>query len=237
MSENVTPVILTAKELSIRFGDQVILDKASLSVHEGNRIGLVGRNGSGKSTFLKIISGMIIPDSGEVAKKKNLVIGFLSQEFTLDQSKNVYDNILAGAKNELELIAEYDQTPFDSPKKHHLEETILRKDSWNLEKRINILINSLNAPGGIRYINVLSGGEKRRVALCRALISKPELHLDWSSAPTLTTEDARLKLRLISCRDRCCIKIGASALRYSRVTNMTMNIQLDGHYYSATQMP
>ncbi|MGA7719959.1 MAG: ABC-F family ATP-binding cassette domain-containing protein [Ignavibacteriaceae bacterium] len=189
MSENVTTVILTAKELCVQFGDQVILDKASLSVHEGNRIGLVGRNGSGKSTFLKIISGLMAPDSGEVSKKKNLVIGFLSQEFSLEESKNVYDNILAGAKSELDLIKEYEQTPFDSPKKHHLEETILRKDSWNLEKRISILINSLDAPEGSRYVDVLSGGEKRRVALCRALIAKPDLlildeptnHLDTKS--------------------------------------------------------
>ncbi len=97
MSENVTPVILTALELEVHFGEQVILDKASLSVHEGDRIGLVGRNGAGKSTFLKIISGLMPPDSGEVAKKKDLVVSFLPQEFTLDESKNVYENILSGA--------------------------------------------------------------------------------------------------------------------------------------------
>ena len=79
--------------------------------------------------------------------------------------------------------------PFDSPKKHHLEETILRMDSWNLEKRINMLADSLNAPQLQRTIPGLSGGEKRRVALCRALISRPDLlildeptnHLDTKS--------------------------------------------------------
>src|SRR5664280_14686 len=96
--DKVTPVILTAKELEVHFGEQIILDKASLSVHEDDRIGLVGRNGAGKSTFLKIISGIIPPDSGEVAKKKDLVIGFLSQEFTLDESRTVYENILTGAE-------------------------------------------------------------------------------------------------------------------------------------------
>ncbi len=189
MPENVAPVILTALELEVHFGEQVVLDKASLSIHEGDRIGLVGRNGAGKSTFLKIISGLMPSDSGEVAKKKNLVTGFLSQEFTLDESKNVYDNIASGAVNELDLIKEYEQTPFDSPKKHILEETILRMDSWNLEKRINILVQSLNAPNIERDISSLSGGEKRRVALCRALISKPDLlildeptnHLDTNS--------------------------------------------------------
>ncbi|HSL88012.1 MAG TPA: ABC-F family ATP-binding cassette domain-containing protein [Ignavibacteriaceae bacterium] len=189
MAVNVTPVILTALELEIHFGEQIILDKASLSVHEGDRIGLVGRNGAGKSTFLKIISGLIQADSGEVAKKKNLVTGFLSQEFSLNESSTVYENILDGAEAETNLIKEYENTPFDAPNKHHLEETILRMDSWNLEKRINILIRSLNAPDGNRKISALSGGEKRRVALCRALISKPDLlildeptnHLDTKS--------------------------------------------------------
>ncbi|MBS4035252.1 MAG: ABC-F family ATP-binding cassette domain-containing protein [Ignavibacterium sp.] len=189
MANSVAPVTLTALELEIHFGEQIILDKASLSVHEGDRIGLVGKNGAGKSTFLKIICGLIPPDAGEVAKRKNLVTGFLSQEFTLNESSNVYNNILDGAELETNLIKEYEITPFDAPNKHHLEEMVLRMDSWNLEKRINILIRSLNTPDGTRKISTLSGGEKRRVALCRALISKPDLlildeptnHLDTKS--------------------------------------------------------
>jgi ATPase subunit of ABC transporter with duplicated ATPase domains len=189
MAENVTPVILTALDLEVHFGEQIVLDKASLTVHEYDHIGLVGRNGAGKSTFLKITSGLLLPDAGEVAKRKDLVTGFLSQEFTLDESKNVYENILTGAADELNLIREYEQTPFDSPKKLQLEEAILRKDSWNLEKRINMLVHSLSAPDIKRNILSLSGGEKRRIALCRALISKPDLlildeptnHLDTAS--------------------------------------------------------
>lgn len=189
MKNNVNPVILTAMELEVRFGEQVILDKASLSIHEGDRIGLVGRNGAGKSTFLKVISGTLSPDSGEVAKKKNLVTGMLSQEFTLDETKNVYENILDGASKIVALLKEYEELPHDSTQRHLLEEKILQIDGWNLERKIDLLIKSLNAPGAEREIASLSGGEKRRVALCRALISQPDLlildeptnHLDTDS--------------------------------------------------------
>ncbi|MCK9210557.1 MAG: ATP-binding cassette domain-containing protein [Ignavibacteriaceae bacterium] len=189
MKTNVTPVILTAMELEVRFGEQVILDKASLSVHEGDRIGLVGRNGAGKSTFLKVISGILNPDSGEVAKKKNLVTGMLSQEFTLDETKNVHENILDGAIKIVALLKEYEELSHDSTKRHLLEEKILQIDGWNLERKIDLLIKSLSAPAAEREIVTLSGGEKRRVALCRALISQPDLlildeptnHLDTDS--------------------------------------------------------
>ena len=187
--EKVSPVILTAKELEVHYGEQIILDKASLSVHEGDRIGLVGRNGAGKSTFLKIISGILPPDSGDVAKRKDLVISFLSQEFTLMEGKTVYENVLDGAKDTLSLLKVYEMLSFDHPQKHILEEKILHAEGWELERKIEILLSSLHAPSVDRIVGTLSGGEKRRTALCRALISHPDLlildeptnHLDTNS--------------------------------------------------------
>jgi ATP-binding cassette subfamily F protein uup len=230
-TENITPVILTAKELSVQFGEQIVLDKASLSVHEGNRIGLVGRNGSGKSTFLKIISSLIPPDSGEVAKKKNLVIGFLSQEFTLDETKTVYENILSGAASELDMIKEYEQMPYDSPKKHHLEETILRKDSWNLEKRINILIDSLDAPAGSRYVDVLSGGEKRRVALCRALIANPDLLILDEPTNHLDTKSIEWLENFLAGYKGTCIFVTHDRYFLDRIANRIVELS-SGTFYS-----
>ena len=231
MAINITPVILSALELEVHFGEQVILDKASLSVHDGDRIGLVGRNGAGKSTFLKIISGLLPADSGEVARKKDLVVGFLSQEFTLDEYKNVYENILDGAALEINLINEYEKTPFDAAQKHHLEEKILRLDSWNLEKRINILIDSLDAPASDRDIKTLSGGEKRRVALCRALISKPDLLILDEPTNHLDTKSIEWLEDFLAQYNGTCIFVTHDRYFLDRIANRIVELS-SGTFYS-----
>ena len=231
MQDNVTPVILTALELEVHFGEQIILDKASLSVHEGDRIGLVGKNGAGKSTFLKIISGLMPPDSGEVAKKKNLVTGFLRQEFSLDKSLNVYENILAGALAETNLIKEYESTPFDAPNKHHLEVIILQMDSWNLDKRINSLIQALNAPDASRNITTLSGGEKRRVALCQALISKPDLLILDEPTNHLDTKSIEWLENFLAGYNGTCIFVTHDRYFLDRIANRIVELA-SGTFYS-----
>lgn len=189
MSTQITPVVLAAKELFVEYGEHKILDSATLSIHEGDRIGLVGRNGAGKSTFLKIISGAMEPDSGEVTKRRGLSISYLTQDFTLDVRKTVYENILDGAKELQLLLQRYHELPADDPNRGKLEEEILHKDGWNIERKIDALIKELKAPDRNREVPSLSGGEKRRTALCQALISEPDLlildeptnHLDTDS--------------------------------------------------------
>jgi len=231
MYSNISPVILSALELEVHFGEQIILNKISLSVQEGDRIGLVGRNGAGKSTFLKIISDLMPQDSGEVAKKKGLVVGFLSQEFTLDDYKNVYENILDGASLELNLINEYESTPFDASQKHYLEEKILRLDSWNLDKRINMLINSLDAPNTDRDIRTLSGGEKRRVALCRALISKPDLLILDEPTNHLDTKSIEWLEDFLAQYNGTCIFVTHDRYFLDRIANRIVELS-SGRFYS-----
>jgi ATP-binding cassette subfamily F protein uup len=185
---SLTP-IASASELVVRYGTQTVLDRATLTIHEGERIGLVGRNGTGKSTFLRIAAGELEPDSGLFTRQRDQVTGYLPQQFELDASASVHDNILAGARHILGLIDEYEAAPAESSRSAELLDRINHFDGWNLESRARSLINHLHAPDAERLVGTLSGGERRRVALCRALLARPDFlildeptnHLDTGS--------------------------------------------------------
>jgi ABC transport system ATP-binding/permease protein len=169
--------VISAKELTVRYGPQTVLDEASLNIDEGERLGLVGRNGSGKSTFLQILAGQELPDTGEVVRRRELIVGYMPQQFQLEENASVHANIVAGAHTTLELIDRYERTPADSQESARLLERIEHLGGWTLEHRIKSLVEHLHAPPLERTVGDLSGGEKRRVALCRALVSQPDLLL------------------------------------------------------------
>jgi ATP-binding cassette subfamily F protein uup len=189
MTKTISPVILAAQNLGVRYGPQTVLMNATLNIHQADRIGLIGNNGSGKSTLLKIIAGDMQPDSGSISRRRDIVIGYLTQNFQLDPMKNVYENIVEGAHDVIDILREYESLPPTSEKRHVLEEQILHRDGWNLENRIETAMHSLNVPDKQRAIDTLSGGEKRRVALCKSIISRPDFlildeptnHLDTQS--------------------------------------------------------
>ena len=224
MDNNINPVILTAMDLNVHFGDNVILNNTSLSVHEGDRIGLVGRNGAGKSTFLKIIAGLLQPDNGSVAKKKELVVGLLTQEFTLDETKNVYENVLVGAEQIIKLIDEYESLTYDSPRRDLLEHQIATLGGWNLERNINQLLQSLNAPEGDRDITKLSGGEKRRVALCRSIVAQPDLLILDEPTNHLDTESIEWIENYLSTYKGTCIFVTHDRYFLDRIANRIVEL-------------
>ena len=168
------PTILSASEITVRYNDRVILDATTLGIQEGERLGLVGRNGAGKTTFLRILAGLQQPDSGEVARQRDLVVSYLPQDFMLDPAKNVIENIRAGAQPVLDLIAEFEALPHDSKRYSDLEHHIQVLEGWTLDQRIEVAMAHLNCPGADRRIDTLSGGEKRRVAMARAIVSSPD---------------------------------------------------------------
>src|SRR2546423_2758042 len=107
MAETSASVIASANNLSVKYGTQVVLDGATIAFREGEHIGLVGRNGSGKSTFLQIAAGVAPADSGEFTRRRDLVTGYMPQLFRLDHATTGHANILSGAQRILGLVAQY----------------------------------------------------------------------------------------------------------------------------------
>jgi sulfate-transporting ATPase len=186
-------------------GKQVLKD-ISLSFFEGAKIGVVGLNGSGKSSFLRIVAGLDKEYNGDVNFRPNLTVGYLEQEPKLDPKKTVKENVMEGCKEAATLLAEFeavsaklgeDITPEEMEalidKQASLQDKIDAIGAWELDRTLEIAMDALRCPPADAPVEKLSGGEKRRVALCRLLLEKPELllldeptnHLDAESVAWL----------------------------------------------------
>jgi ABC transport system ATP-binding/permease protein len=174
--------LLRFDEVSLEFGDLKILTGAEFSIDAGERVCLIGRNGAGKSTTLKLITGELEPDRGEIVRSQNLVISQLSQ--TLPEAMNlpVRDVVRSGLGQIEALLAEYQRrSRLDLDREGMLELEALHAridahEGWHIEQRVDTVITDLNLPVD-KKMNELSGGWRRRVALAKALVQKPDLLL------------------------------------------------------------
>jgi ATP-binding cassette ChvD family protein len=185
-------------------GDKVILDDVTMSFYPGAKIGVVGPNGAGKSTILKIMAGLDQPSNGEARLSPGYSVGILLQEPPLNEDKDVRGNVEEGLgqiKTDLDrfnAISEEMAQPdadFDSlmAEMGTLQEKIDAADAWDLDSQLEQAMDALRCPPGDADVTVLSGGERRRVALCKLLLSKPDLllldeptnHLDAESVQWL----------------------------------------------------
>jgi ATP-binding cassette subfamily F protein uup len=171
------PALLTANDLALAYGHQRLLHSVTLSVAPGEKIGLVGRNGCGKTSLLRILAGHQSADAGDVARRRGLRIGYLPQEFELDGQRTVRENIQAGAADLMDWLHRYQSGNSTDAEMAILLNRIETVDGWNLQARITALASALAAPPLDALVGPLSGGEKRRVALCRALAAQPDLLL------------------------------------------------------------
>jgi ATP-binding cassette ChvD family protein len=163
-------------------GGKKLFDNINLSFLPNAKIGIVGINGSGKSTFLKILSEIDQEFGGEIIKAEGIKIGYLSQEPELDNSKNVIENVSVGAQEKIDLLKKYNDLSMNysediADELAKLQEEIEAKDLWDLDSKINQAMEALRCPDSEKDIDSLSGGEKRRIAICKLLLEEPDLLL------------------------------------------------------------
>ncbi|OJX81578.1 energy-dependent translational throttle protein EttA [Leifsonia sp. 71-9] len=169
-------------------GDKVILDDVTMAFLPGAKIGVVGPNGAGKSTILKIMAGLDTPSNGDAKLTPGYSVGILMQEPLLDESKTVLENVQEGVGdikgkvdrfNEISGLLADPDADFDTllAEMGTLQEQIDAADAWDLDSQLEQAMDALRCPPGDWPVNTLSGGEKRRVALCKLLLQKPDLLL------------------------------------------------------------
>ena len=174
--------------VSRKHGTKQVLKDINLSYFYGAKIGVIGLNGSGKSSLLKILAGVDTEFTGETMVSPGFTIGYLEQEPQLQAGKTVKEIVAEGAKELTDLLAEFDKVSeaFGEPdadydklgvKQAELQEKIEALDGWNLDSRLELAMEALRCPAGDEVVDHLSGGERRRVALCRLLLQKPDILL------------------------------------------------------------
>jgi ATP-binding cassette ChvD family protein len=194
--------IYTMRKARKAHGDKVILDDVTLAMYPGAKIGVVGPNGAGKSTVLKIMAGLDQPSNGDAILTPGYSVGILEQEPQLDESKDVLGNVQEGmgaikAKvdrfNEIAELMATDYSDELMTEMGKLQEEIDHADAWDLDSQLEQAMDALRCPPPDADVSVLSGGERRRVALCKLLLSQPDLllldeptnHLDAESVQWL----------------------------------------------------
>ncbi|SLM18655.1 fused putative transporter subunits of ABC superfamily: ATP-binding components [uncultured spirochete] len=181
-------IIYSMYRLSKRYGTKQVLKDISLSYFYGAKIGVIGLNGSGKSSLLKIMAGLDTEFSGEVACAPGYTIGFLPQEPHLEPGKTVREVVAEGVQEVMDLHAEFERVneAFGDPdadfdalavKQAEIQEKMDALEAWDIDARLDFSMDVLRCPPADQVVDTLSGGERRRVALCRLLLQKPDILL------------------------------------------------------------
>jgi ATP-binding cassette ChvD family protein len=198
----VAEFIYTMKKVRKAHGDKVVLDDVTLNFLPGAKIGVVGPNGAGKSSVLKIMAGLDQPNNGEAFAAPGASVGILQQEPPLNEEKTVLGNVQEGAGDVATKLARYNEiaelmaTDYSDELMEEmgaLQEDLDNADAWDLDSQLQQAMDALRCPPGDSPVTHLSGGERRRVALCKLLLSKPDLllldeptnHLDAESVQWL----------------------------------------------------
>jgi len=200
----VAEFVFTMHNVRKKLGDKLILDNVTMSFFPDAKIGVVGPNGAGKSTMLKIMAGLEQPNNGDVMLQKGATVGILLQEPPLTEGKTVLENVQEAVADTLAIFKRLDEIgeAYMDPdadyeklgeEQQKLQDEIEVRNAWDLESQLDQAMDALRCPEPDQIVDVLSGGERRRVALCKLLLRKPDLllldeptnHLDAESVSWL----------------------------------------------------
>ncbi|MBL4937228.1 ABC-F family ATP-binding cassette domain-containing protein [Clostridium sp. YIM B02515] len=188
-------IVLSCKDIHKSYGIDVILDKVTFNINEGEKVGLIGANGAGKTTLFRILTGQLEQDSGELFIDKNKKVGYLSQHLSLESGSTIYEELLTVFKNLLDMEAKISELeiklnePYDASKQEYHEKIINEyttlselydhRGGYTYKAEISRVLKGLGFGEADfnKNINILSGGQKTRVALCKLLLTNPEILL------------------------------------------------------------
>lgn len=172
--------LLKLTSVSLHFGARILLDDVDLVLKRGDRVGILGRNGEGKTTLLKVISGEILPDGGERWLRPGARVASLSQNLPVGSDETIYDFVAAGLAEAGELLRAYHHLVLDPEpdlvKLSEIQHKLEAVDGWNLQQRVETTLTQLDLPADVQ-MRSLSGGWRRRAALARALVLDPDILL------------------------------------------------------------